>query len=207
LVEKGVLKSFLLTRQPVPGFLGSNGRARLPGNFGANGASIGNLFVRSTETTPVGDLKKKLIDMCRQRNKPYGVIVRKMDFPSSASVDEIRRLLSGAQGGSHAVSGPVLAYKVYSDGREELVRGLRFRSLNARSLKDITAAGDDSNAFDFLNNQAPLALIGGASYVTAASVIAPSVLIDDVEMHPTEEENPKLPIVPAPDVRVAAGGH
>ncbi len=144
--------------------------------------------MRSTETTPVADLKKKLIDMCRQRNKPYGVIVRKMDFPSSASFDEIRRLLSGAQGGSHAVSGPVLAYKVYIDGREELVRGLRFRSLNARSLKDIAAAGDDSNVFDFLNNQAPLALIGGASYVTAASVIAPSVLIDDVEMHPTEEE-------------------
>jgi hypothetical protein len=207
LVEKGVLKTFLLTRQPVPGLSGSNGRARLPGNFGANGASIGNLFVRSTETTPVADLRKKLIDMCRQRNKPYGVIVRKMDFPSSASIDEVRRVLSGTQGGSHAVSGPVLAYKVYADGREELVRGLRFRSLNARSLKDIAAAGDDSNVFDFLNNQAPFALIGGASYVTAASVIAPSVLIDDVEMHPMEEENPKLPIVPAPDVRAAAAGH
>src|SRR5919197_1585495 len=30
LVEKGVLKGFLLTRQPVRGFAGSNGRARLP---------------------------------------------------------------------------------------------------------------------------------------------------------------------------------
>ena len=96
LVEKGVLKNFLLTRQPVAGFSGSNGRARLPGSFGANGAAIGNLFVRSTETVPVTDLKKKLIELCKQRNKPYGMIVRRMDFPSSASVEELRRQLSNA---------------------------------------------------------------------------------------------------------------
>ena len=205
LVEKGVLKTFLLTRQPMPGFSASNGRARLPGNFGANGAAISNLFVRSTETMPAADLKKKLIEMCRQRNKPYGMIVRKMDYPSSASFEEVRRLLSASQGGSHSVSGPVLVYRVYPDGREELVRGLRFRGLNARSLKDIVATGDDSNVFDFLNNQVPFALIGGASYVAATSTVAPSVLIDDVEMHPAEEELPKLPIVPAPEVRSEQG--
>jgi len=203
LVEKGVLKTFLLTRQPAAGFSGSNGRARLPGSFGANGAAISNLFVRATETVPVPDLKKKLIEMCKQRNKPYGLIVRRMDFPSSASLEEIRRLLgNAAQAGGHAVSAPVLVYKVYPDGREELVRGLRFRGLNARSLKDILAAGDDNNVFEFLNNQAPFAVIGGAGYVAATCAIAPSVLIDDVELHPLEEELPKLPIVPAPELRI-----
>jgi hypothetical protein len=202
LVEKGVLKTFLLTRQPVAGFSGSNGRARLPGNFGANGAAISNLFVRATETVPVADLKKKLIAMCQQRNKPYGVIVRRMDFPSSASFEEVRRLLNNsAQAGGRPVSAPVLVYKVYPDGREELVRGLRFRGLNARSFKDIQAAGDDNNVFEFLNNQAPWALIGGASYVAESCVIAPSVLIDDLDLHPSEEELPKLPIVPPPDLR------
>ncbi len=39
-----MLKNYLLTRQPVRGFEGSNGRARLPGNNGANIASISNLF-------------------------------------------------------------------------------------------------------------------------------------------------------------------
>jgi hypothetical protein len=205
LVEKGVLKTFLLTRQPAPGFAGSNGRARLPGSFGANGAAISNLFVRATETVPVADLKKKLIEMCKQRNKPYGAIVRRMDFPSSASFEEVRRLLgNSAQAGGHPVSAPVLVYKVYPDGREELVRGLRFRGLNARSLKDILGAGDDNNVFEFLNNQAPFALIGGANYVAESCVIAPSVLIDDVELHPLEEEPPKLPIVPAPELRAEA---
>ena len=34
LIEKGVLKGFLLTREPVRGFEGSNGRSRLPGGPG-----------------------------------------------------------------------------------------------------------------------------------------------------------------------------
>ncbi len=205
LVEKGVLKSFLLTRQPMPAFAGSNGRARLPGSFGANGAAISNLFVRSTETVPAAELKTKLIEMCKQRNKPYGMLVRRMDFPSSATFEEVRRSMGSAgQSGAFPVSAPLLVYKVYPDGKEELVRGLRFRSLNTRSLKDIALAGDDNNVFEFLNNQAPSALIGGASYVAATSVIAPSVLVDDVELHPTEEELPKLPMVPAPEMRAEA---
>ena len=121
-----------------------------------------------------------------------------MDFPSSAPLEEVRRILSRPQGSSHPVSSPILAFKLYLDGREELVRGLRFRGLNARSLKDILFAGDDSNVFDFLNNQAPFALIGGTTYVAESSVVAPSVLIDDVEMHPVEDELPRLPVVPAP---------
>jgi TldD protein len=96
------------------------------------------------------------------------------------------------------VSAPVMIYKVYPDGREELVRGLRFRSVNARTLKDILAAGDDNNVFDFLNSSAPMALLGASTYVATTSVIAPSVLIDDIELHPSEDELPKLPIVPPP---------
>jgi hypothetical protein len=206
LVEKGVLKNFLLTRQPVAGFAGSNGRARLPGSYGANAASISNLFVRSTDATPAADLKRKLIEICKQRNKPYGMIVRKMDFPSSASFEEIRRVVTNSAQRGHGVSGPVLVYKVYPDGREELIRGMRFRGLDTRSLKDIVAAGDDSNVFDYLNNQMPFALIGGASYVAETSVVAPSVLIDDIELHPAEEELPKLPIVPAPGTGTQAAG-
>jgi TldD protein len=201
LVEKGILKTFLMTRQPMPGFTGSNGRARLPGASGANTAAISNLFVRASETSPAPELKRQLIDICKQRGKPYGMVVRKLDFPSSASIAEIRRLMGeNRQNGGRLVSAPVLAYRVYPDGREELVRGLRFRGLDTRSLKDILAAGDDNNVFEFLNNEAPLALIGGASFVAESSVIAPSVLVDDLDLRPLEEELPKLPIVPPPDL-------
>ena len=51
-----------------------------------------------------------------------------------------------------------------------------------------------------MDNSAPFALMGGAGYVANAAVIAPSILIDDLELHPVEEELPKLPVVPAPDL-------
>jgi hypothetical protein len=200
LIEKGVLKGFLLTRQPVRGFEGSNGRARMPGNYGAGAAGISNLFISSSETTPAAALKETLINLCKTRDKPYGIMVRKMDFPSSAPLDEVRRMLSGAQGSTRPVSVPILIYKVYQDGREELVRGLRFRGLNARSLKDILAAGDDGTVFEFMNSTAPFALIGASSFTAETCVVAPSILIDDLELEAVEEELPRLPVAPAPEL-------
>jgi predicted Zn-dependent protease len=199
LIEKGVLKDYLLTRQPVRGYEGSNGRARLPGNLGSNAATISNLFVSTSEPVPAAELKKRLIELCRTRNKPYGIIVRKMDFPSTASRDEVRRMMSGQQGG-RPVSMPILVYRVYVDGHEELVRGMRFRGFNVRSLKDILAAGDDSAAFEYMDNTAPFALVSGAGFTAETCVVAPSILIDDLELHPAEEELPKLPVVSPPDM-------
>jgi hypothetical protein len=199
LIEKGVLKNYLLTRQPVRGYEGSNGRARLPGPFGTNTATITNLFVSSNETMPVAELRKKMVELIKTRNKPYAIVVRKMDFPSSAGPGEIRGLMAGQQGG-RPVSMPILVYKLFADGHEELVRGMRFRSFNARSLKDILAAGDDSNLFEYMENGAPFAIIGGGGFTTEACVVAPSILIDDLELHPIDEELPKLPIVSAPEM-------
>jgi hypothetical protein len=200
-VEKGALKGYLLTRQPVRGYEGSNGRARLPGAFGASTATFSNLFFHSSDTMPAADLKKKLIEICQARGKAYGIIVRKMDFPSSASIDEARRLIVASQGG-RPISIPILAYKVFPDGHEELVRALHFRGLNTRSLKDILAAGDDNVLFEYMDNPAPFALIGGSGYTTEAAVIGPSILVDDLELHPLEEEQPKLPVVTAPELLV-----
>ncbi len=198
-VEKGVLRAPLLTRQPVKGFEASNGHARLPGFLGSRIAGIGNLFVNASGGVASAELKKKLIEMCVQQNKPYGLIVRKLDFPSTAPFNEIRRMLAGSgRAGAHPVSPPVLVYRAYPDGREELVRGLRFRNVNARTLKDIAAASSEQFVFDFYDSEAPLAVVGGAAFVSEASVIAPSVLIDDVELEPGQEEFPKPPLVPAP---------
>jgi len=140
-----------------------------------------------------------MMDLIKARNKPYGIVVRKMDFPSSASPSEARGLMSGQQGG-RPVSMPILVYKLFTDGHEELVRGMRFRGFNARSLKDILASGDDNNVFEYMENGAPFAIIGGGGFTTEACVIAPSILVDDLELHPIEEESPKLPIVSAPEM-------
>ena len=202
LVEKGVLKTFLLTRTPaLKGFEASNGRARLHGSFGASAPDFSNLFIRAMQTVSAAELKKKLIEMCQRQNKPFGILIRKLDYPSSASVDELRRIASAmaqSGGGTRPVSLPILVYRVYPDGREELVRGLRFRGLSTRSFKDIAAASDEDTVFTFLDNTAPFALIGGGSYISPSAVIAPGLLFDGVELERSQDELPKPPIVPPP---------
>ncbi|MCW5976968.1 MAG: hypothetical protein KIT09_02770 [Bryobacteraceae bacterium] len=199
LVEKGVLKDFLLTRQPVKGRSGSNGRARIPGRHGANAAAIGNLFVKADKTSTSGELRKQLLELCGQRERPYGMVVRKLDFPTSAGPDEIRQWAGGDRGGSQNLfSRPVLAYRLYPDGREELVRGLQFRGVSTRLLRDIVAASDETWLFEYLGSLAPLSMMGAGGYVTAGAVVAPSLLFDDVELVRGEQELPRLPVAPPP---------
>jgi hypothetical protein len=199
LVEKGYLKSLLRTRQPVRGQEGTNGRARLPGAFGAKAAGFGNLFVRASQTVSRDELRKKLLGLCGALGKPYGLVVRRLDFPSSASMGEFRRLASRmAQGGGRPVSLPILVFRLYPDGREELVRGLRFRGFSTRSLRDIVAASEETIVFDFLDNGAPFALMGAGAFVAESSVIAPSVLFEEMQLERADDEIPVPPVVPPP---------
>jgi hypothetical protein len=196
LLEQGVVKDYLSTRTPTRETKESNGHARLPGNFGGYTAYSSNLFVKSDDTVPAATLKQKMIEMIQQRNKPYGLLIRKLDFPSTASIDELRGMMVGVS--SRPAPIPLLAYRVYPDGREELVRGLRFRGLNVRALKDIAATGDDEVQFDFMANGAPFALVGGGNYVFGCSTVAASILFEDLELERPQAELPKLPVVPPP---------
>jgi hypothetical protein len=205
-IEKGRIKRFLLTRQPVRGQQGTNGHARMPGSFGANAAAITNLFVKASETVKKDELKARLIKLVQDRQRPYGLIVRKMDFPTTAPQDELRRsFMAASQSGGSArpVSAPLLVFRVYPDGKEELVRGLRFRGLGVRSLRDILAVSDESFAFHYMNTLAPMSLPGGG-YVAPTSVIAPSILLEDVELERPQEDLPRLPIAPPPPLSVSA---
>jgi hypothetical protein len=195
LVEKGVLKDFLRTRTPVRGYNDSNGRSLLGG-----GPAPTNLIVKSRETSSIADLKKKMIDLCQQRGLSYAIVIKKLDFPSTAAADELRRIMGGGAGGGRPVALPLYIYKLYTDGREEMIRGVKLRGVNARSLKDILAAGDDSNTLNYLENGAAFAQVGGGGYTAEVAVVAPSILVDDLELTKMEDELPKLPVAPSPMV-------
>ena len=192
LVEKGVLKDFLRTRTPVRGYDESNGRALLGGT-----PTPTNLIVTAHETRSVADLRAKMIDLCKQRGLSYAIVVKKLDFPSTATSDEMRKLMSGGSGG-RPISMPLYVYKLYTDGHEEMIRGVKLRGVNARSLKDILAAGDDRNRLDYLENGAAFAQVGAGGYTAEVTVVAPSILVDDLELTKMEDELPKLPIAPSP---------
>jgi hypothetical protein len=202
-VEKGALKNFLWTRLPSKGWTASNGHARLGGGYGWRSAAISNLFVNASETQPLAELKGKLIQMCKDRSKPYGFVVRRLDYPFAGGGPELQSLLAGARtgGSGRPVSPPTLIYRVYPDGREELVRGLRFRGVSIRSLRDILAASAETAQFDFINNGAPLALLGGGGILAPATVIAPGLLFDEMELERPQEQLQKPAIVPPPNAK------
>ena len=120
LIEKGQLISYLIGRQPIRDFAASNGHGRAPASAAAS-PHAGNLILQSASPQPDADLKKKLIELCKNRDLPYGLYVETMG----------PRLE------------PRLLYRIFTkDGREELVRGGVFGDLDVRALRsELTAAG------------------------------------------------------------------
>ena len=84
---------------------------------------------------------------------------------------------------------PRLLYKVWTkDGHEELVRGAVFGDLDIRSVRsNLVAAGDDV----YIDNS-PLNV--------PHSVVAPSILFDELEVKRANQDKEKLPEYPAPAV-------
>jgi TldD protein len=166
-VEKGTLVNYLVGREPIRDFPASNGhgRARIPSN--PAGPSLGNLIVTSAQPLSQEELKKKLMELCQQRDLPYGYFVE--TFGSRLT--------------------PRLLYKVWTkDGHEELVRGAAFGDLDIRALRsDLIAAGDTPYVDNHL-----LAI--------PHSIVAPSVLFDELEVKRANQKKEKLPEYPAPDV-------
>ena len=119
-IENGTLVSYLLGRRPIRDFPESNGHGRAaPGQSPA--PSVGNLIVQSKQALSPEELKKKLIDLCKQDGKPFGYFVETL-----------------------AGTNPRLLYRVYLDGHEELVRGAAFDELDTRTLRnDLIALGND----------------------------------------------------------------
>ena len=123
-VENGTLVNYLIGRRPIRDFPRSNGHG-LAAPGGSARPSIGNLFVRASESYPVEQLKKRLLDMCRDQGRPYGYLVE------TTGPDLAPRLL----------------YRVYvKDGHQELVRGAVFGQLDTRALRnDLLAVGNDAD--------------------------------------------------------------
>jgi predicted Zn-dependent protease len=86
-----------------------------------------------------------------------------------------------------AGAAPRLLYRVYAkDGHEELVRGAVFSELDVRALRsDLSAVGNDP----LVSNR-----IGGIS----STVIAPSLLFDQLQVKRADLSKDKLPEYPAP---------
>jgi hypothetical protein len=161
--------------------------------LGSPSVQIGNLFVQATGGKSFAELKQELIDLSQDQGLSHGLLITKFDNPAITGREfSMSSFSMGGGPQQEQVTPPLLVYKVFvEDGREELVRGVTVAEMSVRMLRDIVAVGKDY----YVNNK----LMGGGgimgllfSYAFSfgqggtfgipTTVIAPSVLFEEVEL-------------------------
>jgi hypothetical protein len=109
------------------------------------------------------------------------------------------------QGGEGPTRLALVAYQVFPDGHQELVRNVAIDGVSTTSFKDIVAASASSLVYStpFLSmRNSVFSIFAGGSPAEAApplvSFVVPSLLFDDVTLKRPVKEIPKPPISSRP---------
>lgn len=209
LVEKGILKTLLMSRRPSKKILQSNGHGR-GSLMAAPGTQMGNLLISTENGKTYQQLKQELMQMCKDQSIKSGLIVKTVDDPSLTGADEEELAFYMSQGSQSEspLTPPVMLYRVNTkDGKEELVRGITFSELTLSDLKYIAAVGSDSYVLHrFVSPGGNLmrgifmyyASRGQSSMGVPVSIAAPSVLFDELEFKKSGGTRKKPPLIPRP---------
>ncbi len=208
LVQDGTLKNLLMSRRPGADFNRSNGHGRSV-NLSEAQPAMSNLFFQSSAAgESPAELRKKFLEACKADGRAWCVVVKQMDNPALSAQrqdDFSDALLSAGAGGADRV--PLRVARVYvADGREELIRGARLAGLNLRVLRKIEGIGNDATAYAFHQNAAQglagtaLGAFASAQGGLPTTVVAPSLLLDDVEVRGARGEPRRPPLVPPPPI-------
>jgi TldD protein len=206
-VENGMLKALLMSRRPGPDSDKSNGHGRSAFLNDAK-PTPSNLFFTAAETVSPADLKKKFLDICKANKQEYCLEVKEMDNPAISLLhqEDFSALLASYGGGAgNGDRLPLLVYRVYpADGHEEIIRGARITGLNSRVLRNVTAIGNDPYVFNYMQTQVAgfagtaLGAFGSAQNGLPSSVVAPSLLFEELDVRGARGEPKRPPLLPAP---------
>jgi predicted Zn-dependent protease len=184
-VEKGVLKNFLMSRSPILGFDRSNGHGRKSAGYQPV-ARQGNLMIEATRTVSEEKLRELLIKECKKQGKPFGLIF----------VDISGGFTSTRRGGTQAYAvDPIMVYRVYADGRpDELVRGADLIGTPLISFSKILACADTVGVFN--------GGCGAESGWLPVSCVSPGILTGEIEIQKKQKSEERPPILPRPRRRL-----
>ena len=181
IVQNGKLINLPIGVTPTKQITEPNGHAR--GSVGRDiDAKPSNLIIESTDKASADSLKRAMLQLCEDGGLDYGIIIRKIDEANSG-----QGFFFGGSGQAAGLTAPLEAMKVYADGHEEPLRGLEFSNIIVRILKDIMITGDKEYCYNYL--------IGGDNELPV-SIIAPSVLVEEMELKKSEAKIKTPPILP-----------
>lgn len=179
-VEKGILKNFLMSRAPIEGFDRSNGHGRRQQGYKVV-ARQSNLVVESSKQVSRPELKKLLIEQIKAANKPYGLLFDDIEGGFTFT----QRILPNAFNVR-----PTVVYRVYPDGKEELVRGVDLIGTPLIAFSKIVAADDQVAVFN--------GVCGAESGWVPVSASSPGLLVSQIEVQRKEKSQERAPILPPP---------
>jgi len=181
LIDKGVLKTFLMSRMPIASFAQSNGHGRAQAGRMPNGRQ-GNLMVTSTRTTTEAELRRQLIEEAKRQGKPYGLYFE--DISSGFTLTQ-----RAAPQAFQVI--PLVVWRVYADGRpDELVRGVSIVGTPLAAMKKILVTGDKPELFN--------GICGAESGSVPVSAVAPALLVSEMETQRQPQGSSRPPILSMP---------
>jgi predicted Zn-dependent protease len=192
-IERGILKTLLMTRVPVSGIEHSTGNRR------GNGAAPSHLIVSADSGLPADELRRKLLSLASAQGRDYAIVVRRLTNPRMTSQMDPSAMMMFMSSGGAAADPPIralVAVKVYPDGREEPVRGADITGLGSAALKSIVAVSRTQTIYSTVYfSTASLFGGGGSGLVT---YVTPSLLFDNVSIRKPKGSNPRPPVVSPP---------
>jgi predicted Zn-dependent protease len=180
LVEGGVLKGFLMARMPIEGFPNSNGHGRKAPGLPVV-ARQSNLIVETAQPVSQEKLKEQLLQLVQEQNKPYGLYVEDIEGGFTLTGRFIPNAFNVR---------PLMVYRVYPDGHEELVRGVDFIGTPLSVFSKVVAADDTPGIFN--------GICGAESGPVPVTGISPGLLLSQVEVQKKEKAQDRPPLLPAP---------
>jgi len=180
-IQNGILKDFLMSRNPVDRFPSSNGHARSqPGTKPVSRQS--NLIVESTKMLPEEKLRQLLIEECRKQNKPFGLMFSEISGGST---------YTGRSSVNAFNVTPLAVYRIYTDGRpDEMVRGVDLIGTPLTAFGKIIATGSKKEIFN--------GTCGAESGSVPVSAVSPSILVSEIEVQKKSKSQEKPPVLPPP---------
>jgi predicted Zn-dependent protease len=187
-VEKGILRNFLMSRSPVTGFETSNGHGRKAPGYKTVGRQ-GNLMVQATNTVSDARLKEMLIEEAKNQGKTFGLLFK--DISGGLT-------MTGRSSPQSFQVTPIMVYRIYVDGRpDELVRGVDLIGTPLTSFSKIVEAGNTSEVFN--------GVCGAESGYVPVAAISPAILTSQIEVQKKAKSSERLPILPPPSASKGDG--
>lgn len=185
-VDKGVLRTFLMSRSPIKNISNSNGHGRKQAGLEVV-ARQSNLLVQSTRTASDKQLRQMLIEEAKKQGKPYGLFFDKVTGGYTLTRRTDNQVFTVQ---------PLIVYKIFTDGKpDQLVRGVAIVGTPLASFAKIMATGDRPEIFN--------GYCGAESGSIPVAAVSPALLVSEIEIQRKAVPSDRPPLQPAP---TAGGG-